>query len=166
MFATKRIKDNGGTNRPWNWIEISITTFLFVFLYPISFPIAFFHLETLHRPTPLITHQQIKQWREIKVNSTVRTHQKKFFCEERQPPNTLKIKQSFEVKNTSAGLRQSWFWRKKKRYVFILHSKCLNLWRVNETSNSYRHFKGSIWFWPINFDNIKCSFGPCDFAEN
>ena len=75
MFATKRIKDNGGTNRPW--IEISITTFRFVFLYPISFPIAFFPLETLHRPTPLITHQQFKQRREIKVNSTVRTHQKK-----------------------------------------------------------------------------------------
>ena len=75
MFATKRIKDNGGTNRPL--IEISITTFRFVFLYPISFPIAFFPLETLHRPTPLITHQQFKQRREIKVNSTVRTHQKK-----------------------------------------------------------------------------------------
>ena len=108
MFATKRIKDNGPGNKSAMKLNInSDHYFLFVFLYPISFPIAFFPLETLHRPTSLITHQQIKQTREIKVNSTVRTHQKKFFCEERQPPNTLKIKQSFEVKNTSARLRQS-----------------------------------------------------------
>ena len=127
MFVTIRIKDNGGTNRPWNWIEIPITTFLFVFLYPISFPIAFFPLETLHRPTPLITHQQIKQTREINVNSTVRTHKKKkkIYCEERQPPNTLKIKQNFELKNTSALLRQSWFWKKKKIYFTFKMYKVL-----------------------------------------
>ena len=121
MFTTKRIKNNGGTNRPWNWIEISITTVLFVFLYPIAFPIAFFHLETLHRPTPLITHQQIKQRREIKwilLWGSIKK-KKKFYCEERQPPNTLKIEQSFEVKNTRSTSTVNHDFEKKKVNIYF-----------------------------------------------
>ena len=133
MFATKRIKDNGGTNRPWNWIEISITTVLFVFLYPIAFPIAFFHLETLHRPTPLITHQQIKQRREIKwILLWGSVKKKKILLWGKATAEYFENWTKFWSKKHPVYVNgQSWFWKIKVYIYFTFKMKLVtHKWNI------------------------------------